>query len=66
MEKLKQNLLSEQAVAEQLALSLSTLRNWRCKGRGPAYFKMGRAVRYNEKDILAYQLSRRIVPQGEQ
>lgn len=46
------NLLAEREVAARLALSLSTLRNWRVSKRGPAYLKIGkRAVRYRLEDL---------------
>jgi len=33
-------------VSELTGLSLGTLSNWRSQGRGPAYRKLGRAIRY--------------------
>jgi excisionase family DNA binding protein len=38
--------LTETQVAEQLGLSVATLRAWRHRGRGPRFLRFGRAVRY--------------------
>jgi len=40
-------LLTEREAAVQLNLSVRTLQQWRVRGIGPAYIKLGRAVRYN-------------------
>lgn len=48
-------LLSEKEVAGILALQASTLRTWRCQGKGPKYVKLGeRAVRYKHSSIQAF------------
>ncbi|MHB1895425.1 MAG: helix-turn-helix transcriptional regulator [Metallibacterium sp.] len=48
-------MLAEREVAKILALTVSTLRNWRVRGGGPAYVKIGaRAVRYRESDLEAF------------
>ena len=43
--------LTEHDVAEQLGLSVATLRAWRLKGKGPRFVRFGRAVRYLAADI---------------
>ena len=45
-------LLTEEQVAEQLSITTNTLRKWRWLGKGPAFIKIGAAVRY-EADTLA-------------
>ncbi len=40
--------------AEFLGLSPSTLRQYRIRGRGPAFIKLGSRVVYRESDLLAY------------
>jgi len=40
--------------AEYLGLAVSTLNKWRCHGGGPAFIKMGRAVRYKQADLESY------------
>lgn len=49
----------EQEVATQLGVSKHTLRNWRQKGTGPPWYKMGHAVRYKGRDIDKYLESQR-------
>lgn len=53
-------LLNEIAAAEMLGLSPSWLRQHRCKGTGPKFIKMGRAVRYRVSDLAAYVESRSV------
>lgn len=43
--------LTETQVAEQLGLSVATLRAWRHRGRGPRFLRFGRAVRYLPADL---------------
>ena len=49
-------LLTDIEAAEILELSVSTLRRWRCEGRGhgPAWLKMGGNVRYDLRDLEAW------------
>ncbi|MBI4916897.1 MAG: helix-turn-helix domain-containing protein [Acidobacteria bacterium] len=45
-------LLSPQAAAEYLGLSVATLATWRCVGRYPLRFKrIGRSIRYSLADL---------------
>src|SRR5262245_54425916 len=46
--------LTEVQVAEQLGLSVATLRAWRHRGKGPRFVRFGRAVRYLPADIEAF------------
>ena len=43
--------LTERQVAEQLGLSVATLRAWRHWGKGPRYLRLGRSVRYLPSDV---------------
>jgi excisionase family DNA binding protein len=43
--------LTEHEVAQQLGLSVATLRAWRLKGKGPRFVRFGRAVRYLADDV---------------
>jgi excisionase family DNA binding protein len=43
--------LTETQVAEQLGLSVATLRAWRHRGRGPRFLRFGRAVRCFQSDL---------------
>lgn len=48
-------LLTALQAADLLGLSVETLDHWRMtSGRGPAFVKMGRAVRYRRADLLAF------------
>ncbi len=44
-----------------LGLTKATLDCWRCRGRGPAFLKLGRLVKYQESDLAAWLESRRRV-----
>lgn len=54
--------LDEKQAARLLAVAVQTLRNWRHQRRGPAYIKMGRAVRYQIKDLEDFMDKRKIDP----
>ena len=56
--------LTESEAAARLGLKVATLRAWRQKGRGPAYVRLGRAVRYLTTDIDDFLHSNRHVPQA--
>ena len=43
--------LTERAAARRLGLKVATLRSWRRQDRGPAYVRLGRAVRYLPSDL---------------
>ncbi len=57
----KRNLLRETEVAERLGVAVHTLQKWRFFGRGPAYHKLGRAVRYSPDAVESWLTAR---PQG--
>jgi predicted DNA-binding transcriptional regulator AlpA len=42
---------TEREEAARLQLSLRTLQAWRTRGDGPAYLKLGKAVRYNPLEV---------------
>ena len=43
--------LTESDAACRLGLKVATLRAWRHQGRGPAFVRLGRAIRYIPADI---------------
>jgi Helix-turn-helix domain len=43
--------LTESDAAIRLGLKVATLRAWRHQGRGPAFVRLGRAIRYLAGDI---------------
>lgn len=47
-------LLTQKEVKEIIRLADSTLEQWRLKGKGPKFIKLGRLVRYRLSDIEAY------------
>ena len=51
------NLLSEAQVCKKLGIKLSTLRTWRCRGKGPRGLKSGRTYKYRPESIQQYLLA---------
>jgi excisionase family DNA binding protein len=51
--------LTIQEVADLLRTSPETVRYWRHVGKGPASFKIGRRVLYDESDVRAWVESQR-------
>ena len=43
--------MNEIEAADQLGLSVATLRAWRHRGTGPQFVRFGRAVRYLPSDL---------------
>jgi hypothetical protein len=56
--------LTEIEAASRLGLKAATPRAWRNQGRGPAYLRLGRAIRYLTTDIDEFLQSNRQVPHG--
>ena len=56
--------LTEIEAAGRLGLKVATLRAWRHQGRGPAYVRLGRAIRYLAIDIEEFLNSNRHAPRG--
>lgn len=49
------DLLDENEAAATLSVAVQTLRNWRWKGEGPRFVKVGaRLVRYRRSDLTAF------------
>ena len=56
-------MLNTREAAKYLGMNESTLRSWRCKGIGPAFYTMSlRKVVYAEADLEAYKSERRCEP----
>lgn len=49
-----EQLLNEHEAAALLNLAVPTLRRWRWSGHGPRFAKIGRAVRYEPRELRAY------------
>jgi len=56
--------LTEAEAAARLGLKVATLRAWRHQGRGPAYVRLGRAIRYLSSDIDDFLHSNRQSPRA--
>lgn len=53
-----ETLFNEHDVARITSLSVASVRRWRLLGLGPKYLKIGAAVRYRPKDVMAWLASR--------
>ncbi|MBT9444547.1 MAG: helix-turn-helix domain-containing protein [Hyphomonadaceae bacterium] len=51
-------LLTPKELADRLTLSPKTLANWRVRGEGPRFTKIGGAVRYNAAAVAEWERSR--------
>ena len=54
--------LDETEISYLSGFSLQTLRNWRCKGMGLPYRKVGRSVRYLESEVIEFMERGKITP----
>jgi len=52
------NLISTPEAAKIIGFEESTLEAWRCRGGGPPFVKLGRAVRYRLADLNDWVESR--------
>lgn len=57
-------LLAEADAARYLTVSVGALRAWRGAGSGPAYLKIGAAVRYRPSDLDRYLESAKCEPEN--
>jgi len=55
-------MLNEQQAAEILGCTVSAMRKWRLLGKGPAFCRIGRLVRYSEADLIAFMDANRVQP----
>jgi hypothetical protein len=53
---------SEAALAEQLGLTMRTLRKWRATGIGPPYTKIARFCYYSDQSWMLWLKNREIMP----
>lgn len=44
-------MLTEHQVADMVCQSVRTIQKWRVTGYGPAFFKIGRSVRYRRREV---------------
>jgi hypothetical protein len=57
--------LTDREASKLTGLAVQTLRNYRQKRKGPAYSKIGSAVRYSRHDLNLYMQKYRIEPSAE-
>ena len=58
-EHANQSYLTEKALADEIQVKPQTLAVWRTQGRGPAFVKLGRSVRYRRVDVEQFINSQR-------
>jgi predicted DNA-binding transcriptional regulator AlpA len=51
--------LTPKQVSEATGFATQTLANWRVLGKGPAYVRLGRSVRYSEDEVERFMMSGR-------
>lgn len=54
----EKELLTPIELAVRLRVSDYTLRNWRLRGYGPPWAKIGKAIRYRLEDVRAWEKNR--------
>lgn len=59
---LSEPLLSEPQAAKILNVSIRTLQAWRCADKGPAFIRVGRAIRYRRSDLELYLQASTVQP----
>ena len=47
-------LMTEKDVASLICITPRALQNWRLRGGGPEYIKIGRSVRYQRSDVMQF------------
>jgi hypothetical protein len=54
--------LGEAQAADFLKLSIRTLQAWRSQGKGPAYIRAGRSIRYRMSALIAWMNDNTVTP----
>ena len=54
--------LTTPQLAERIGLSPITLEIWRSRGSGPPYIRIGRAIRYDLREVERWLASRAVDP----
>jgi len=57
--------MTEHKAATRLGLKVATLRAWRHQGKGPAFLRFGRAIRYLASDLDDFMRTNRHQPISE-
>jgi predicted site-specific integrase-resolvase len=53
---------NEAQAAAILQMDATTLNKWRCRGKGPAYLKIGGKIRYEKSALDSFLASCRVAP----
>lgn len=56
------DLLTPADIGRRLGVSVETLRDWRYRRMGPRYVRVGRNVRYDPRDVDAWQRAQTVDP----
>ncbi|WP_062383357.1 helix-turn-helix transcriptional regulator [Demequina iriomotensis] len=51
------SLITPETLSAKLGVKITTLAEWRVKGKGPAYIRVGRSPRYRPESIDAWLLA---------
>jgi hypothetical protein len=51
-----------QGASQITGVAVGTLNNWRSQGRGPAFVRLGKAIRYRTSDLREYLDQHRVEP----
>ncbi|RYD34413.1 MAG: DNA-binding protein, partial [Verrucomicrobiaceae bacterium] len=54
--------LTQEQAAKLLTVSPATLQDWRVRGGGPPFARIGRLIRYMRADLLAWSAARTVHP----
>jgi predicted DNA-binding transcriptional regulator AlpA len=52
--------ISTAQLSAWIGVSSITLNQWRARGQGPAFVRMGRTIRYDRRDVEAWLASQKI------
>lgn len=58
----RKKMLTAQQVSQIFSLSVKTLANWRCQGKGPSYYKLSKMVLYPVDGIEEWLRASLVVP----
>jgi phage terminase Nu1 subunit (DNA packaging protein) len=56
---------SEKKTSEATDIPVRCLQNWRVRGGGPPFYKVGRLVRYDLDEVIAWVKARRVTSTTE-
>ena len=57
---MQDELLLPEEAAKVLRVSVATLKDWRYRGVGPAWIKVGQRPRYDRRDLERYRDAQRV------